>query len=441
MTDDLLGLITAAIDGELSPTETRRLKRVLAGSAEARATYRRLRADARRLRALPKVQPPADLPKRIMARVAEVSVPAPVPDAQPPRPAEPYVAPAARVRRLDVRSWAPVAVAACVLIGVTASSFFYFSDQRPTARGKGSRAVDAESARLLPDENAPRPSVPLEAERPAPEDRGHAPIDPDPRPPVVPPDAVAVAPEPRATKPDLIAFPPIPSTRFDLVEVRLPFLKTLAEFERDDVRKQLNEELSLDPAYRIDLFVRDPNRGVSALRAAAKALGIALHADATTLDKLSKQQASAAVIYTESLTAEEIAALVAKLAREDAKRSPRLFDQLHAVPASGADSQDLKAIFGVDLGLFKRGQVGDRNGKGIDPSKPISAGTGEQVAKSVAGQGRKPEKAAVLLTWNLAPNRQSPQANSAELKQFLAKRGPRAAEAVPVLIVIRPGNG
>ena len=79
----------------------------------------------------------------------------------------------------------------------------------------------------------------------------------------------------------------------------------------------------------------------------------------------------------------------------------------------------------------------DRGEKG-DPTKPISAGTADQIVKSVSG--KPAEKSAVLLTCAPTTARTAPN-TSVELKQFLAKRGDRKPNAVPVVIVIRPGNG
>ena len=65
------------------------------------------------------------------------------------------------------------------------------------------------------------------------------------------------------------------------------------------------------------------------------------------------------------------------------------------------------------------------------------------MVQSVSGgspSAKAPDKHAVLLTWQTAqPNvaRTNP-ANSAELKQYLQKRGARPANAVPVVVVIRP---
>lgn len=442
MSEDLLLLMTAAIDGELTPAEAKRLKDALAVSAEARAVFAKLKADARRLRALPRLQPPAGLKKRIMARVAAVAPPAPKPQ---PRQ-DPYAQPAATTPSRRVPAWVPFAVAASVLVCVTAGSFFFFAGQRSPGKGRGPSEI--ESAKWLPAETAPRPSVPVPRERTVAPDRTPIDVAPEvpPHRPPVPPESLALAPEPRTVRPELMAFPPIPDIRFDLVRVRVPFLKALAELQREDARQELVEELALDPAFRIDLFARDPGRGVEAFQAAAKAASLTLHADAATLAALKKKQGNAVVIYTESLTAGELAELFGKLVVEDAKYSPRVFDVLHAVPASGRDADELKALFGgTDPGLFKRALGGDRNERGdrIDPSKPISAGTADQIVKTVTGAGKgtdKVEKHAVLLTWSPVAARTQPAA-STELKQFLAKRGARPANAVPVVIVIRPANG
>ncbi len=246
-------------------------------------------------------------------------------------------------------------------------------------------------------------------------------------------------------RPDLVGGGFLPETHFDQVKIRIPFLKAVAAFEGEDARQQLADELALDPAFRIDLFTRNPVRAVELFRDATKAAGVNLLVDANTLAQLQKRSINATVIYTESLTATELAALISKLNTEDAKVSPHVFDMLHATPVSDLDARDLKSVLGFDPGLFKRPvaeKVNERGDKVLDPSKPLSAGTADQIVKSVlTGQGKPGEKTAVLLTWNLVPGRPLPQMNSAELKQFMAKRGERKANAVPAIIVIRPGNG
>jgi hypothetical protein len=129
--------------------------------------------------------------------------------------------------------------------------------------------------------------------------------------------------------------------------------------------------------------------------------------------------------------------LFAKLNAEDARISPRLFDSIHATPVAKQDETELRSILGVDVGLLKRATpTSDRKETVPDSSKSISSGTADQIVKSIAGG----QKSAMLMTWAPSNLRAMP-ASSAELKSFLSKRGERPANAVPVIIVIRHGNG
>jgi hypothetical protein len=252
------------------------------------------------------------------------------------------------------------------------------------------------------------------------------------------PDSLAVAPEPRAVRPDLVAFPPVVTPTFDHLRIRIPYLKSVAEFDRAEARQELAEELGRELAFRVDLFARDPARGYEVFQAAAKDAGVNLVVDATTLARLKKRQVTALVIYAESLSAAELAELFGKLSAEDAKISPRVFDSLHAVPVTASDNADIKHILGLDPGLFKRAMPGPERGEKGGPTRPISDGTADQIVKSVGG---KPiEKSAILLTCAPTAARTVPN-TSVELKQFFARRGDRKPNAVPVVIVIRPGNG
>lgn len=434
LTEDQLSLITAAVDAELTPAQAKRLRQVLDASEEARAFHARLKADSDRLRLTPRAVPPAGLARKILTRIAEIDPPVPVHSTGAggiASPAEGFTssAPAPLVRvsspcRRPVRAWVPAAVAAGLLLGIAAASFWFFS--RPDDRAKGMARTSPRPAAArpawsdsLPDERVRPPSAPVTPDRdPSGSVMAKKYPETDSRPVDPGTTTVAVAPDPRPAGPDFITAPPRPDVPpFDLVRVRIPFLKTLADFDREDTRQQLAEELARDPAFRIDLFTRDPARGVQLFQHAAKAAGLHVHADATTLDRLKKRQVGTVVVYTESLTADEVVALVAKLNAEDAKVSPRVFDQVHATPALAAEERSLREVLGVDVGLFKRAA-------GPGPGKPAE----------------KAEKAAMLLTW-VPNNARTPPANSMQLDQFLKKRGDRKPNAVPVVIVIRPGNG
>jgi hypothetical protein len=459
---DQTELITAAVDGELSAQETRAFRRLLASSAEARVLFARLKADRDRLQAYPTVVPPPDLCHRVLARIASAT-PAPratpklpVPATQPGRTTQPELAPqpdsAAPSR---VPGWVPVAMAASLLLGVMAGSFSYFSTQNSSGNSGTAKHPWSQALPVQPDApNAvPSPTVlpPQDADRNGPNTPPHlnwVPVPHDQMPRVPPADDAAVAPVPH-TKYDLIgsSIPP-PQRPFEFMKARVPFLRSVAELEREDIRQELIDDL-IEPAYRLDLFVRDTARGAEVFQNAAKAAGLTLFSDAATLDKLHKRQVAAVVIYTENLTPAELAALFAKLASEDAKFSPRVCDSLHAAPIVRPDEAELKQILGVDVGLFKRalgsnGVGGAGQGGQVAKSadtKPVSAGTLESVVQSVTSSGAKSgEHTAVLMTWQTAHpsiGRTVP-ASSAELKQFLAKRTDRKPKALPTIIVIRP---
>ena len=441
--DDQLQLITAAIDGELTPAEARRFRGLLESSSEARRTYARLKADSDRLRNLPRVAPPADLTARVMRKVAALT-PAPV-KAEPAKQPAPTPEPrpfAPRARRLP--AWVPAAVAASVLVGVAASSIWLFRNNDPadTAKPNSPAApANAELARSLPSDTerpaAPLPRVPHNGDVIV---RNDTPSAPQPH----EPERTQVAPEPRFVQPDTFTFPPIATPTFDQVEIRLPFLRSVADFDRAEVRQELADELARDPAFRLDLFARDTARAAEVFHAAARAAGLQVHVDATTLDRLRKRQVTAVMIYTDSLTAERLAEVFGKLATADAKISPRVFDSLHAIPASRADERYLVETLGRDPGLFKRAD-GERRTPKPDPTKPISDGTAQHIVDRLGGGGAGAagpagDRHAVLVTWAPAAGRTIPSA-SAELKQFFAKRGDRKPGVVPVVIVIRPGNG
>jgi len=453
ITEDQLHLLTAAVDAELSPSEAQSLRQLLESSAEARAVFSKLKADSNRLHKLPRVAPPPDLHKRVMAKVAALTPPPKTtPSTTPSRRAEPAPTPTTlpfKPATAKTRRWVPVAVAASLLLGIAGSSFWFFTrdhgagmarnpNRPPPATRSG--ASDPAWANWLPAEGR-APSAPMPSER-----NGRIVVRNDGQPPIVPPvapDSVALAPEPRTIQADLIGSrigPDAPP--FDLVQVRVPFLRALSDFDREDVRQQLTDELARDPAFRIDLFARDPARGVEWFQKAAKAAGLTVHADSTTMNLLKQQKVTSVVVYTESLTAAELTDLFTKLNVEDAKISPRVFDVLHATPVAKLDESDLRSVLGTDPGLFKRAmpapERGEKGEKGIETGRPISAGTADQIVKSITTKAG--EKSAVLMTWAPSNARTAP-ANSAELKSFLSKRGERKPNAVPVVIVIRHGNG
>ena len=412
MREDLLQLLTAAIDGELSPADQWTVHRLLCESDEARTVFARLQSDSIRLKNLRKA-PPANLVSRVMANLPK---------------SEPTPAPA---RRQHSRRWLVVGLAASVMLAVASGSFLYLNKKpahtaSPNATIAARSGPDTNLADVLPRESGPQ-SMPPAA--PIPPARNVAELNPTPPTPPAP-DRVEEIPPPRVKGADVFVAPPLkPIPPLDRFIVRVPMLISLAELERDDAKQQLLDELGRDPAYRIDLFAKDTARAVESFQAAAKASNITVFTDSFVADRLKKKQATSVVVYAESLNAADIRDLLVKLSADDAKNTMRVFDSLHATAALPADQTALKEVLGTDPGLWKR-PAGE--------PKPISANTSDELTKSLTAKpGDKP---AVLLTFTPAASRTAP-ALSKELKEFLAKRGERKASAVPILLVIRPPAG
>jgi hypothetical protein len=246
-------------------------------------------------------------------------------------------------------------------------------------------------------------------------------------------DPVEVAPEPRPVVRDVLTFPPLPDIgKLDLARIRVPFLSAVADFDREDVQEQFVAELGQDPAFRIDLFARDPGKGAELFLAAAKGAGVTVYADRITTERVQKKLAAAYVVYTDSLTATDLRTLLTRLAAADGKAS-HTFDAVHVTPATSTDQRELREVLGVDPGLWKRPGAGE--------PKSVSSGTANQLTRNLTDPtGKGGDRSAVLLTFAPTQARTAPGA-SQELRQFLNRRGERKPTAVPVLIVIRQANG
>ena len=397
-------LVAAAADGDLPPPAGPAFRALVARSAEALALYTALTAQVRRLAALPKHPAPAEVWRAVMAEVA----------------ATPRAVPATRVRPARVSGWrVPVAVAAGLACVGSA--------------GLVVSITDAKHRPAVVTEVRPRGGPPVK------------PADPKPVPPVViaeaPPAPVEVAPPPRS-RADVAVLPPVevapaprvrvepdvvggvtfaPPAAFVTVTVRLPLLVPATDLGRADVQNRVVAELGRDAAFRLDLFAADPARAADPVLTAVRAAGLTVAVDATLTERWKARQPVAWAVYTESLTAAEVAALCGLIAGQ---ASPGAIGPAHLFPAGPADGKDLVQLLGVDRGVGRRPKPAGR---------PISVATAAQVAAAVTKAGRP----AVAVPFGPASTRVTP-AVSPEIQAFVRKLTDLRPGAVPLLIVVRP---
>lgn len=401
-------LIAAAVDGGLTPAELKAFDHLLASKPEAGRLFGQLKAQAARLAALPKRPAPKTLAATVMARV---------------RPITPARTP------VRGRSWLPVAVAASLFVAVTAGSFLFF-------RGNTAHGDQAQRDRLPPvGQGTVAQNVPTDEpvafgkggagedglSKPAGEDGAIAKLPPTETPPVV----VVQDPKPRSPEEiELLASAlMIESKPLKQIDPALPLLFNALELNQPDPQTRLKKELAHDAGFRLNLFTKNAPAAVEQLQAAAKAVGVSVFVDGNTAERLKKPQTWIYAVYVDCLTADELAAFFATLAKQagEQSRPETVLGTAHFVPADVTEQKDLKELIGLDW---------PAKAKAAD-AKGVSDGTLKEVVASVKKSG---EKAAVLVTYANRLN----AAKSPEVRSYLDRRGERKAGTVPLLVVIRP---
>jgi anti-sigma factor RsiW len=497
LSEEELALIHAALDGELTAEQHQRLADLLTQSPAARKYYSLWRKFQKRLRAVDPPPPPQELHAWFQEFVRSQSAPNGLPgvaarqesqleptarptftDGTPvasphgsplptpsqygsfsadaptgPAPSTMVFSEAApegpvtRRYRERRRPWvaelllASIAFTGLVALAWLVANFHGQADPEVSSAGNTTTVEKTAEPRHHGNDRFPPPSRSGIAERDAAPQKSPAGQDSPDRLPVAPsPEtALALAPPPREAPLDLFTAPLLPPIRIDMAEIRLPFLRMLGEFEREDVQLAFVQQLQRESAVRIDLFTRDLGRGVQWLQKAAQQAGLHLVVDATTADRLRKgAPITAVVLYCDNLTPAELTRFVILLNQEDAKISPRLFDVVHMMPLAPADERDLREVLGADPGLHGKVRP-DKSERSIGeaPQRPLSAGTAEDIRSLTAKKSL--EKSGLVTAWAPSAAR-TPPFLSAEIKSYLARKAPRSPQAVPAVIILRLPN-
>jgi hypothetical protein len=422
---NLRELLTAAIDGELTPAERKVAQRALRQSEAARRLFSQLKADAARLKKLPRIAAPTDLIENVMGVIRERAI-APTP--LPPTP---------RRSRFDwtvLSVWVNVATAVAVLLVISFGSFMYFDASRQYQAKLDLVRNEAKQRNLLPD--GPGSARPISVQH-------------GPQPKVVTPDSANVAklpeptteigPSPRVVKSDIFVERPLDMPEieaFDLNKIRVSQLFDMHDLSKDEqARTKLAGAMKKDELIRLDLFCQSTPKALELVIAAFRSRGITVITDAFVQDRLKKKLATELVIFTETMSPDEVAQLLTALGADDTKSGAGEFETVVAAPFLPGDLTRLGQLLGISNVLPK--PAGKEK---VDSTKPLEAGTAEKLANAMATMGTgsarppKPEKMAVIVAYS--PMNSHPTA-SKEIKQFLDRRGDRKADGKPLMLVLR----
>jgi hypothetical protein len=439
MLPDRIGeVLTAFVDGELSPRRRKAVERLLERSAEARALCAQLQQTAALVRRLPPRTAGRDLSGPVLSTIAERRL---------------HPARRARLARQPVfPAWVGLATAAAVLFIVTVSSFLYFSaTPEPDARGRDV-ARGKQTAKSTNGQVGDHPSVAADEHprtTPVPNPHGDSltpqpekvvqqkPRKPGPKPPAVPPPDDALT-SPQNPDPKLEVF--------EAIKLHSALKVPLHSLNEPRSRRRLRDTLKTAAAYRVELTCLPNGGAFKSVKRLLEGQGVRLLVDHLAKVRLKDHSLRTDyVLYCECLTAEELARFVEQLAVRDvrAESQRHQFTELVVEELGKEDHARLSALLGVDPTLLQPPAA--KGPLDVDVRKPISDATADELARRLAGQGgaRPDGKAAtdrhaVALACN--PVRRSP-ASSTQVKQFLAGRKARRPGAVQVLLILRGANG
>lgn len=317
LSDDQTRLLTAYVDGELSPHERQEALRLLHQSSEARELLRQLQEQVHRLKKLPRRKVTPSLAPDVLRAIAERGLqPAPAPPRRPPRRGASYVAAAA--------------VAATVMIAGASSAYWYFV-----------HPAEENVAKI----EVPKPIVPEKKQ----------PISiPDLNPIEDPGPAKKTPPKrrpPNPLIPRLVegiyaqAAAPIPEAR--------PVVAAFRDLLTDGPAAQrIADALHHDRAVTLDLTVKNSSAAIERLQAALYDQGVKVVLDATVSQQLRKGAGAREYwVYADDLRPDELRRLLRDVGKDDNRQqkfavSP--YRKVTVAPLTDAQRRQVSGRLGLD---------------------------------------------------------------------------------------------
>ncbi len=406
-----LELLTVAVDGELSSSQSLAVGELLNSKPEAAILYRALQADAQILRQSTRRPIPVSQLSGVLGRIQ----------------------PIIQIRRRKQASirrpyFLPYAVAASVFFAMCSLSFWLFvsSERREQDKVQQRRlpitsptvvTPNSDSVVVAPVQNPPQ-EMPLVVQ-PLPNNTVIVQL----------PKELERAPTPRSAIGDVVGSGIIENPKpLAEIRLRLPFLTESIEFGSLDVQTRLKQELALDPAFRLDLFSKFPASAFELLQSVAKKSGITVTLDAKTQELLNNKIPLTLAVYLEGVSPSEIAEFLAAVGEQlQLAPKPRSVGMAHLLPIGATEIRDLKETLGIDLTPTRpaRATTGE--------PKSLSADTLSKVTNAVKKSGEKSGIAFAILPTTL----RTPVSQSKEFKAFLEKYPERKTGTTPLLIVLR----
>ncbi|MEZ6141523.1 MAG: hypothetical protein R3B84_13200 [Zavarzinella sp.] len=376
-------LISAAIDGELTPSQHKLLRRLLKSSPRVRALYLSYQKTAQRMRQLPAKPSPFHFTEGVMEAIAARGL--------QPTPLPPVKVSNRWVDKSAARRLGQFSIATSVMVFMSLGFYLFFANRNDSELAQFSPSIEAVS---IPSANVQNP--------PRERDDDHSPdLIPvnsginDRELPTIPQVAVRttvpeLGPEPRV-QPDPILAPPvrdIPEIRpVDLDKIRVSKFYGMVELAADtDKQQQLAKDLLDDELIRLDLFCESTQDGLERMQQVAQKLKWKLAIDDVTANRLKAQPNDVELmLFTEALNPQQVCDFIVALSQPNTKKgstSSMPYDTLVVAPFMPQDLQRLTRLLGIPNPLIQR--PAPQTTPKTDIRRPLPQGTADLLAKNLA---------------------------------------------------------
>lgn len=443
MNEELLRLITACVDGELSPSQRRRLQRLLSRHPEAAELLERLRVDKASLQRLPQRRLGPEFTERVVGSL-------------PPR----RLMRTKRTVAVREHPWWPLAAAAVILLAVSVAAALFVYDlsrqgqegptdildrvaeaEPSTKSGAGASAsVTAHQPKASPLREESRPAGGEVAYEPLPDDIFRSAISQDAgsdRSTAQAPAPSSEANPPAESEPPVLTAPPVkPLGGFKTLDLKLPLFLEPRQVDVEAATRRLGSE----PMHHLDIACLESGRTFERLQAAFNAVGLKLSVESELSQRLSRKLPTPCLIYVENTSPAQMAALLKALEQEEirAEGNRKGDAQITSILLQPLDENGRKHLadaLGVSVSSVTPPSQRSQTSAGVDPTRPLSDDTLRSLEK-VASKAREPSALAMIYL----PNR-SRIPPTKELKTFLDARLGMAPEAIHVVIYLRAARG
>lgn len=307
--------IAAMVSGDLSESDSRRLRAEISRDPALSELLRLLEQDRKTLRLLPLRKSPRDQSQAILAKLDEPAI------IQLPE----------RFRRKKARHGLNIAVglAACLVVAALAWSRWR---EGPVGPPVALNKVDVPERREVAVNGDPPGRGPSPNHMPSPNQPSE-------------PGKVAPSPSPHRNAEPYTSLTELNARPKQADLSRTTRVLAASDIGRGDEWQRFCSELSRDRQHRLEFFARDPARCVDAIGKALEAKRLAVLIDSSATESLGRKSHGMFLLYVEALSNADWVALLTSLT---ASGEAPFHDVTLAAGVIDKDRAELKALLGVD---------------------------------------------------------------------------------------------